>query len=294
VKQTLLFFLLFLTSAGADDTAGRVVSLSGSVLVYTATAVPVVKRPLKKGDPVSPGETIDTGTQGQVKLLLNDKTIIDLSPNTVFEVDEFRQNQGIDRKVQVSVKKGSLRSAINKAVGEKGHFRFKTSGTTMGVRGTEILVEAIPQGATQSESLTVISGKVELQTVNSSGTLSAPQTVSPGQSFQAQVVTSASGVAQVSGGQLIQLPPDALQKKNDDLKVKDNTFESAVKIEAGSGDRRDSLAALGETFAAARATRETEIGDLKIPGMFGRDFIRHQQNFSTIGRPVRVNVGFVR
>lgn len=278
-----LLFSVFCFSA--ENIAGRAVSVAGNVLVYRAESNPVVKKILKKGEEVLEGHTVETGANGQVKLLLNDKTIIDLTPNSTFKLDEFKQNNGIDRKVQVSVKSGTLRSTINKAVGAKGHFRFKTSGTTMGVRGTEILIETPPvgvsPGAAQKEALTVLSGRVELQTVNSAGTLSSPLSVSSGQSFQ--------------GGQLVQLPPDVLQKKGADSTVKDNTFENAVKIGSSDGDKRDSLATLGENFAAVRSARSTEIGDLKIPGMFGRDFIKqHQQNFNSIGRPVRVNVGFVR
>lgn len=279
----------------ANEVAGRAVSTSGLVMIFNPNTNPIVKRTLKKGDTVLAGETIETGADGQVKLLFLDKSLMDLVPNSVFVVDEFIQNDGINRKVQVTVKKGTLRSVINKAVGEKGHFRFKTSGTTMGVRGTELLVEAVPQGTGQRESLTVLSGRVELQTVNASGGFSQPQLVTQGQSFQADSQTSTTGRTQVTGGRLVQVPADVLRKKGEDSKVRDNTFENAVKIGSSDGDKRDSLSALGETFASVRNTRPTEVGDLKIPGMFGRDFIRqHQQNFSTIGRPIRVNVGFVR
>ncbi|MCM2322108.1 MAG: FecR domain-containing protein [Oligoflexia bacterium] len=77
-----------------------------------------------------------------MKLLFNDKSIVEIGPSSLFHVDGFKGNQGGDREVDVTMLYGSVRTAVTKPLTGKGKFRVKTPTATMGVRGTEFVVRS--------------------------------------------------------------------------------------------------------------------------------------------------------
>jgi len=124
-------------------TAGTVVNISGKVLVRNENAGAQDKmKALKAGDSFAEGTIINTGSNGSAKLLMSDKTIMDIGPSTLFKVDEYelKNKDYSNRKVEVSMDYGKVRASVNRKISERGKFRFKTKAATMGVRGTEFIV----------------------------------------------------------------------------------------------------------------------------------------------------------
>src|SRR4051794_3578378 len=78
-------------AAEASATAGKVVSIDGKVLIRQDDGQSAAVD-LKPGDQVKEGDVINTSSNGKVKLLLEDKTILDLGPSALFKVQKFKSN----------------------------------------------------------------------------------------------------------------------------------------------------------------------------------------------------------
>lgn len=130
--------------------AGRVVSVSGKAFVRSED----VKKKQTKGETsllragaiIQEGDVINTNSKGRVKLLMKDRSIVDLGSSTLFKVNEYKvadSTQGKkNRKVDLSLGYGKIRALVDKRKKKKGSFRVRTRSATMGVRGTEFIVKS--------------------------------------------------------------------------------------------------------------------------------------------------------
>lgn len=121
------------------DEAAALVFFSGNPVL---TAENGTVRPLRKGDSISSGETIDTA-DGRVQLRFRDGASMSLQPGTQFRVDKFRYSGNTDRAVSgdgviMSLLKGSLRT-VTGWLGKRDRvqYRIGTTVATIGIRGTE-------------------------------------------------------------------------------------------------------------------------------------------------------------
>lgn len=162
-----VFFLLNGIVQGAQPPAATVVTVIGKALVRSDSDPSRPAKEMRPKDSIFPGDVINTGSKAQVKLLFTDKSIIDVTPSTLFKVDEYLVEKSVEtRKVALSMQFGKIRASINKPVKSPGRFQFRAKSATMGVRGTEILLgaelEANPakQDPAAKVDLTVLEGKV--------------------------------------------------------------------------------------------------------------------------------------
>lgn len=158
----ILFLVAFFFSRpGYPEDAGRVVAVVGKVLLrYPNSENPDYKIPTS-GEAFRAGAVFNTASNGGLKLLLKDKTVLDLGPASVFSIDEFVLKNGSkgtqdisSRSVALSLDYGTVRASVNEKIDPKrGKFTLRTKSTVLGVRGTEFLVEA-PQGSIPSVAVT--------------------------------------------------------------------------------------------------------------------------------------------
>jgi len=157
-------------------TAGRVVTVTGTVLVRNKNIPDRNALKLTNGDSIYEHDVFNTSSNSSMKILFNDRTIVDLGPSTLFDLDKFKLGKkSEDRKVNMSLKYGKARTSVNKPVGKEGNFTFRTRSLTMGVRGTQWIanisepeIHNTNSGmAQQTENIVMISGKVTAQKVNS-------------------------------------------------------------------------------------------------------------------------------
>ena len=133
------FLCLFATYPVLADVAASVVFFSGKPQL---TATNGVNRPLKKGDSLSSGETIDAA-DGRVQLRFADGASMSLQPGAQFRVDSFRFSGKNERAIPgdgvvITLVKGSLRTVtgwLGKL--DRSQYRIGTSVATIGIRGTE-------------------------------------------------------------------------------------------------------------------------------------------------------------
>ncbi len=255
-KILIPLLLVAALSAQASDVAGRVVSVEGSVLVRADSGKKGVSssHPAKAGDVIRQNDVINTASNGKLKILLGDKTIVDLGPSTLFKVAEYQANHGPDRNVDLQMSYGNLRAAVSKALSAKGKFRIRTPAATMGVRGTEFLIhsqigspkDVVSPVASKKDSetktkVTVVQGKVAVTQSASAPPLmkkgtalaSTPKTVLL--TAGTQLTSTASAPASIP----VTLTPAQVSVLETSTKVIDNTFTKAINLdlsgESGAG-----------------------------------------------------------
>lgn len=128
----------------AEQQAGTVKSVRGDVqLLGTGGAA----RPAAPGDALSPIDRIVTGPDSAASVVLRDGTTMVLGPSSRLDVKEFHFDATThDGGLLVSLLRGSMRM-ITGLIG-KAHpdaIRVETQTATIGIRGTDFIVQADPQ-----------------------------------------------------------------------------------------------------------------------------------------------------
>jgi hypothetical protein len=273
-----LFLVLFCPQAWGQSEVGKVVSLTGKVMArieakgQSSRKIPKV-RFLKPADPVFREDVINTDSNGSVKILFQDQSIMDLGQSSLFKVEEFENKPNPEeRKVEMSLGYGRIRAAINQKIGTLGKFKIKTRAATMGVRGTEFYVmseiEDSPagkgsegtSGTDQSlkTQVVVTEGKVEVSAPKGSepsAGFAKPVEVLPGEKFTASldlVEDKDSGRAPASVASAVEkVAPEEMKTVVDQGKLKDTTFTQSIQIEAPTNSSSDSKGSPAIAFAGS-------------------------------------------
>jgi hypothetical protein len=210
-----VFVGLLSSTAWGETEVGKVVSVSGKVMARIESkgssrrSLPQVRH-LKPADAVYLEDVINTDSNGSVKILFQDQSIMDLGQSSLFKVEHY-ENKGKseDRKVEMSLSYGKIRAAINQKIGTLGKFKIKTRAATMGVRGTEFYVMsdiesnvvgkesrgASSAGASEvpQTKIVVTEGRVEVAAAkgpDASAGFEKPVAVLPGEKFTATLDVS--------------------------------------------------------------------------------------------------------
>jgi len=122
---------------------GVAISVSGDVWLLTGGT----KRALNKGDSLQSFQTIVTGNQGRVRLLMEDKSKMYLSPKSRLKLQEYQVKKGQLISASINMLWGKVRFFVNKLRKSNASFDVHTSTAVLGVRGTEYNVfVAMPNG----------------------------------------------------------------------------------------------------------------------------------------------------
>jgi FecR protein len=136
-------------SAAAPNPAGTINLVVGDARIVSAGARP---RAAKTGDVVSEGDSLVTGTDGEVHMTMQDSGFIALRPNTRFRVASYKADGGANDKAIFRLLAGGFRS-VTGWIGtfNRGAYRVGTPTATIGVRGTDHEPRYIPEGSTEGE-----------------------------------------------------------------------------------------------------------------------------------------------
>lgn len=236
----------------AKELAGEIVSVSGMVFIRQdkqSGSAPKSPPRAKPGENVYSGDVINTSSEGSVKILMRDKSIVDLGPSSLFKVDEYQHQHGGDRKAKLNLAFGKLRVAVTKKIENGGKFQVKTNGATMGVRGTEFIIKedipdrlgkkdssSSPEAPKQKTEITVVQGKVEVNTApvpvakkdSESVSAAAPKTISLTAGTQ---LTTGAGVPSTAPMAPVKISEAQMKTLTFETRIVDNTFAKAVTIE---------------------------------------------------------------
>jgi len=218
-----LFCFSLSAMAAESTTTARVVSINGSAKLG--------EQPLQVGQNVAVGEWIRTSASSGVKLLMPDRSVIDIGPNT-----QFRVQTALADATDGQLEWGSVRASIQKRLEGKTKFRVRTKSSVLSARGTEFAVTSVPKQGTKNQfvdQVTVRSGVVEMQAPGLEKLM-----LDAGKQVTALAQTTAKGVS-VDGRSFkpVDLPPDSLQKTMTVATVSDDTFRQVVVLPNSQADR---------------------------------------------------------
>ena len=144
-RVVFLSLICWVTACGAsvaDEYAGTAKIVKGTATYDRGGTA----RALQPGSRVEQGDRLSTGADGYLGVTLRDDTLLTLGPNTSLRLDEY----AFDAKTQdgtflASLQRGVLH-VVTGLIPKKSYraFGLKTPISTMGVRGTEFVVEAQP------------------------------------------------------------------------------------------------------------------------------------------------------
>jgi hypothetical protein len=131
-------------AADAVDAAGVVKTVKGTVQIERAGA----SSGAAIGSQVYGSDRIVTGAESSVGITLRDTTQLSAGANTILELNKFAFNTTThDGVLDATVKRGSLDVISGKlAKANPDSVRFSTPTTTLGVRGTEFIIEVGDKG----------------------------------------------------------------------------------------------------------------------------------------------------
>jgi hypothetical protein len=272
------------TTPGAPEAkanAGRAVTMIGRVLVRNEGEPNAPVRELKVGDSVHPGDIVNTRSDATAKLIMIDKSIVDLGASTLFKVDEWVSNNITDRKVALTLGYGKIRASVSTPVGPKGKFTIKTKAATMGVRGTEFIVssDVTETGGSEKDGkpittqVTVVHGKVEVFDQVGGG---KPIEVTTGKQLTTNGLIIGENVqrstANATGPKLVDLTPQELKTLIAGIKMQDQTFAQAVVIDTSNKNQpslgTSTLTAIMGNAPVLPASGPKPGGDIGLPGTF--------------------------
>ena len=128
----------------AAGEAGTVKTLKGAVSIERGGQ----RAPAKIGDAVQNADKVVTGADSAVGITLRDNTRLSAGPNSVLALDKFSFDSTTHAgELNASVKKGSLSVISGKlAAASPESVSFRTPSATLGVRGTEFVIEVADRG----------------------------------------------------------------------------------------------------------------------------------------------------
>lgn len=143
VGAALLLGTASVVAAAAD--AGVVKRVQGAVSLQRGTQT----LPVAAGTAVQVGDRLVTGTDGHVGLTLADDTRLTAGPGSTLVVSDFRFDSTTnDGNVLVQLLKGSLHFVSGLIAKQSPqNVNVQTRNAMMGVRGTELVVEALGDGS---------------------------------------------------------------------------------------------------------------------------------------------------
>ncbi|OLL31281.1 hypothetical protein BTH42_12990 [Burkholderia sp. SRS-W-2-2016] len=132
--------------AVAADVAGVVKTVKGTVRIER----PAGSAAASIGSDVYSHDRVVTGPESSVGITLRDTTQLSAGANTTLELEQFAfDSKTYDGVLHASVKHGSLAVISGKlAKANPDSVRFSTPTTTLGVRGTQFIIEVGDQRET--------------------------------------------------------------------------------------------------------------------------------------------------
>ncbi len=130
---------LLLTPALAQD-IGKVKTLKGNAWIERGSA----KTPVTVGSALQAKDRVVTDASSTAGLVLRDNTLLTVGPQSALEMNRYAFDATSHKgELDVSVKRGSI-SAISGKIAKASpeSVKFNTATVTLGVRGTEFILEA--------------------------------------------------------------------------------------------------------------------------------------------------------
>lgn len=217
----------------------------------------------KVGQKVFPGDTIETKEEARAKVVMLDKNVINISPNSKFEFQKYEYDPDQNKKgALLNVIYGKIRMTVNqKYDDEKNKFQVKTKTSVAGVRGTDFLVSF--NRTTEASKVVTFQGQVAVgQSLDANGNIMNPVFVPPGQFTVANPSTAPIDPA---GVPMQELSTMNQQTVADSVSHENATIENRTPSSSGGSNQHASsvLGEMGESISAPVAEAPVQ----NVPGV---------------------------
>ncbi len=181
MRGTFVVLLMAFVWSGAIAHAGDGVFMvvKGDIRVQAKAGTEVKA---KVGSKVQEGDIVIAGADSRAKIVMVDKNVLNISPDTKIVIEKYKFDQAKGEKnVSLNVLYGKVRSTVNqKYDGEKNTFNIKTPSAVAGVRGTDFLTGFNP--VTNTSKIVTFEGQVMTGSgMDASGKILNAVAVNPGQ-----------------------------------------------------------------------------------------------------------------
>jgi hypothetical protein len=142
-------------------TSSLIPNYMGKVKVLHGKAI-VADRELEKGSKVYANDLISTAEKSLLVIEMIDMTVITLGPSSEFKVEKWSYRTKNDRDALFSILKGQWRALIKSKSKTREQLQIKTPQVSMGVRGTELLVNVLNQKNKDITQVALLEGAVHI------------------------------------------------------------------------------------------------------------------------------------
>lgn len=158
MNQLLVILFCSAISFSVYANQGLFMVVKGEVKVMSASQSAVSA---KVGTKVNVGDVIETGTDSRAKIVMVDRNVINLSPNTKMKIEEY-SSEAKSKNVKLSLLEGKIRNNVEqKYDNDKNKFEVRTPTAVAGVRGTQFITSYSPQ--TKATEVITLHGQVEFR-----------------------------------------------------------------------------------------------------------------------------------
>jgi hypothetical protein len=231
----LAFYLVFLlaTSAFAEQ-FGTFMVVKGSITLISPKNV---KSSAKVGSRIFVGWSVVAGPDSRAKILMSDRNIISINPNTQIQFSNYTNNES-EKKVRIDLGYGKIRADVEQKYTdtENSKFEIRTATAVAGVRGTQYIVQY--DKTSQNTKVITVKGVVYLAGINK---------INDDASIGEKVVISKGYKAEAQSGQRIEEP------------IKLSTDEFLQEDKQSKSDKRqgsESKESAGESKSSATGTSD--------------------------------------
>jgi hypothetical protein len=167
--------ILFFGSFAQAAMSGVFMVVKGEVKVIAKSGP---SQAAKVGTKVSEGDTIESGPESRAKIVMQDKNVFNISPDSRLVIEKYQNDQS-GKNVELKVDFGKVRASVEqKYDGDKFQFNIKTPTAVAGVRGTDFITSYNP--TTRVSEILTFSGMVAVGRIGGG----APVYVAPGHMTQ--------------------------------------------------------------------------------------------------------------
>lgn len=135
-----VFFVIVFTKALANDMAGTIKTVQGIVNIERDGQ----KINAAVGDTLMSSDRIVTGADSTVGITLRDNTLLSAGPDSTLQLNRFSFDSTTNAgAIDATVKRGTLSVVSGKiAKSTPENISFHTPSATLGIRGTEFIIDA--------------------------------------------------------------------------------------------------------------------------------------------------------
>lgn len=158
----LVSFCVSLSAHAAADMYGMFMVVKGDIKVINLKNETVAA---KVGSKILPGETVSSGADARAKIVMSDRNVINVSPDSKLKIEKYENDAKTGQKnVEMNLIEGKVRNNVEqKYDGDKQKFIIKTPTAVAGVRGTQFLTSFNPQ--TRVTQVVTLMGAVHLASI---------------------------------------------------------------------------------------------------------------------------------